>query len=170
MTQDGSTAWTAGPSGQWQRGEGQDQSASRCSKSKWTGWEIGAMVAGFVVFWPVGLVALGVKLYNGEMWPGSASGAKPWDLFKTKANETASRWNFAGGFGSGMGSGASSHTGNFAFEDYKKRELERLEAERRKLMEDQKAFAEFVERVRRAKDQDEFDRFMTERRSQPPQS
>ena len=30
------------------------------------------MVAGFVVFWPLGLVALFLKWKNGEMWRGSS--------------------------------------------------------------------------------------------------
>jgi hypothetical protein len=42
--------------------------------------------------------------------------------------------------------------------------LRRLDEERRMLEEEQKAFREFVEKLRRAKDQDEFDRFMAERR------
>ena len=127
------------------------------------------MVGGFVVFWPLGLLALGVKMVKGEMWPGAATGTKPWDLFNKSgaAEKASSQWNKAWSNFGGGGNGGS-HSGNYAFEEYKKRELERLEAERRKLMEDQKAFADFVERVRRAKDQDEFDRFMAERRTAPP--
>ena len=43
------------------------------------------------------------------------------------------------------------------------RELERLEAERRKLDEERREFSEFLRDLRRAKDHDEFDRFMAER-------
>lgn len=42
-------------------------------------------------------------------------------------------------------------------------QLERLEVERHKLEEEQKAFAEHLTKLRRAKHQDEFDRFMAER-------
>ena len=59
---------------------------------------------------------------------------------------------------------AYSSTGNFAFEEYRKRELERLEEERRRLDEEAHAFAEFVEELKRAKDRDEFDAFMAKRR------
>ena len=42
------------------------------------------------------------------------------------------------------------------------------EEERRKLDEEQKAFREHLARLRKAKDQDEFDRFMAERNAPPP--
>ena len=157
MTDSAATGWAGMNTGPDPRANG-----ARSCKRSWTGWEIGAMVAGFVVFWPVGLVALGVKLVKGEMWPGSSRGVKPWELFSKREGgmQTDSKWNFSSPFGAKP----ASHTGNFAFEDYKKRELERLDAERRRLMEEQKAFSEFVEHVRRAKDQEEFDRFMADRR------
>ena len=58
-------------------------------------------------------------------------------------------------------------TGNWAFEEYRQRELERLEEERRRLDEESRAFAEFVEELKRAKDREEFDAFMAKRRSGP---
>src|SRR5262249_6788804 len=60
-----------------------------------------------------------------------------------------------------------SSTGNFAFEEYRRRELERLEAERRRLDDEARAFAEFVEELKRAKDREEFDAFMARRRAAP---
>ena len=54
-------------------------------------------------------------------------------------------------------------SGNAAFDAYKREQMKRLDEERRKLEDEQKAFREFVEKVRRAKDQDEFDRFMADR-------
>ncbi|HKK37436.1 MAG TPA: DUF2852 domain-containing protein [Paracoccaceae bacterium] len=52
-------------------------------------------------------------------------------------------------------------TGNAAFDDYKEATLRRLE-------EEQAAFESFLERLRRAKDQAEFDQFMDERRRGGP--
>jgi len=49
-------------------------------------------------------------------------------------------------------------TGNAAFDDYRTETLRRLE-------EEQSAFEGFLERLRRAKDQAEFDQFMAERRN-----
>jgi hypothetical protein len=126
-------------------------------RKRWSAWEIVAIVAGFAIFWPLGLIALFVKLWNGELWPGAAAGDMPW---RSAGTWSPPSWTQRSG----------SPSGNSAFEEYRKRELERLEAERRKLMEEQKAFAEFVERVRRAKDQEEFDRFMAERRTKPDES
>ena len=56
-------------------------------------------------------------------------------------------------------------SGNAAFDAYKREALDKLEAERRKLDEEQKAFHAFVDKLRRAKDQDKFDRFMAEHRN-----
>ena len=50
----------------------------------------------------------------------------------------------------------------------RREQLKRLDEERRKLEDEQKAFRDFVEKVRRAKDQEEFDRFMSERRPTDP--
>jgi len=125
------------------------------SMSRWSVWEIGAMVAGFVVFWPLGLLALFLKWKNGEMWRGAADGKAPWAGFKAPDFGTwksTAHYGFAG-------------SGNAAFDEYRREQLKRLDEERRKLEEEQKAFREFVEKLRRAKDQEEFDRFMAERRS-----
>src|SRR5262249_9359300 len=59
-------------------------------------------------------------------------------------------------------------SGNSAFEEYRRHELERLEAERRRLDEGVRAFAEFVEELKRARDREEFDAFMARRRAAAP--
>jgi hypothetical protein len=124
--------------------------------NRWSAWEIGAMVAGFVVFWPLGLAALFVKWKFGQLWKGSATGTKPWDAFSMPAwGSWNKQWPAAGMAGSG----------NAAFDEYRRAQLERLEQERRRLEDEQREFRAFVERLRRAKDQDEFDRFMAERRA-----
>lgn len=131
----------------------------RCGFTRWSAWEIGAMVAGFVVFWPLGLIALFLKWKNGEMWKGSAERAAPWAGFRMPDfsgwRSQASSYGFSGGGFTG--------SGNAAFDAYKREQLQRLDDERRKLEDEQKAFRDFVEKVRRAKDQEEFDRFMSER-------
>jgi hypothetical protein len=131
--------------------------ARRCGFTRWSAWELGATVAGFVVFWPLGLLAMFLKWKNGEMWKGSAEQAAPWAGFKAP---DFSGWGFKGSSSASYGFSGS---GNAAFDAYKREQLKRLDEERRKLEEDQKAFRDFVEKVRRAKDQEEFDRFMAER-------
>ena len=61
-------------------------------------------------------------------------------------------------WGSSWGSPRSS--GNRAFDEYREQTLQRLE-------EEQREFREFLERLRFAKDREQFDQFMTERRNQP---
>ena len=126
---------------------------------KWSKLELATMIGGFIVFWPVGLVALGAKLINGEMWKGSKNNVMPWTAYSEwRANKADKPFGFAAPNWS-----AKTSSGNAAFDEYKKQQLERLEAERRKLDEEQKAFGEHLEKLRRAKDQEEFDRFMAER-------
>lgn len=60
---------------------------------------------------------------------------------------------------SGLGSNSSSQSsGNAAFDQYREETIRRLE-------EEQGAFGDFMERLKRARDQEEFERFMNERRS-----
>ena len=61
----------------------------------------------------------------------------------------------------------SPSTGNMAFDEWRTAELARLDEERRKLDDAQREFAEYVEAIRRAKDREEFERFMAERRARP---
>jgi hypothetical protein len=70
------------------------------------------------------------------------------------------RWAHGWGCGRGFRYGFRS-TGNSAFDAYRDEIL-------RKLEEEQKAFAEFLNKLRRAKDQAEFDQFMAERNTAKP--
>jgi hypothetical protein len=53
--------------------------------------------------------------------------------------------------------------GNSAFEEYKRETLERLERERQKLRDQEREFGEFMAELRRTRDKEEFDRFMSSR-------
>jgi hypothetical protein len=59
--------------------------------------------------------------------------------------------------------GNGARTGNVAFDDWREKELERLDEERRRLDETLAEFDEYARELRRAKDQEEFDRFMADR-------
>ena len=63
---------------------------------------------------------------------------------------------------------AQSRTGNVAFDDWREKELERLAEERRKLDETLAEFDDYARELRRAKDQEEFDRFMSNRSKSTP--
>jgi hypothetical protein len=124
--------------------------------SRWSPWTapkpimIAAMVIGFIVFFPIGLLILGFLIGSGRLmgkWArryGMAPGAA--------GPEGARGWCSWGGQRAG--------SGNAAFDEYRGDTLRRLE-------EEQKDFAAFLERLRFAKDRAEFEHFMTDRRSRP---
>ncbi len=135
-----------------------------CGASRWTAFELVAMILGFIVFWPIGLAILGYKFWQRK------SGGEDLQSFATgKWNEARSAMAGASCFGSSApwGRGGAS-TGNSAFDEWRAGELARLEAERRKLEEAHREFAEFVESVRKAKDREEFERFMNARNRPAP--
>jgi hypothetical protein len=86
--------------------------------------------------------------------------------FKRDANDRADRM-FAGCRRAKSRYNTHFSTGNVAFDDWRKAELDRLEEERRKLDEMREEFDSYVRELRRAKDQEEFDRFMRERKNRP---
>jgi hypothetical protein len=137
---------------------------------------IALVVVSFVVFWPLGFVALGYMIGSSRMgcWRSHGGGysQQRWqdriDRFQQKmerahqkmqdaqqrVHEAASRWA-----GSGAGYQQRS-SGNRAFDEYRSDTLRRLE-------EEQREFMEFLERLRHAKDKAEFDQFMADRRTRP---
>jgi len=129
---------------------------ARSCTSRWTLFELATMVLGFMIFWPIG-----VAVFVYKMWQ-RRTGADDLQTFLTaKWNAARSGWASPGGW---RYPGASA-SGNAAFDAWKASELERLEAERRKLEDAAREFADFLDNVRRAKDREEFDRFMNERRA-----
>ncbi len=111
-------------------------------------------ILGFILWWPIGLVLLAVMFWRRHAFCGYRSGG----------------WQSPGsGSGHGAGwkmwpGGQPPSSGNHAFDEYRAETLRRLE-------EEQKEFAAFLERLRFAKDKAEFDQFMNERRgrsSEPP--
>ncbi|HYI88445.1 MAG TPA: DUF2852 domain-containing protein [Beijerinckiaceae bacterium] len=113
-------------------------------------WEIAGIILGFVFVWPVALAYLVWKLVGYPMpaeWRST--------LERTFVRPFEGSFRAAAPFGG---------TGNAAFDEYRRDELRRLEEERRRLDEEAKAFAAFVEELKRAKDREEFDAFMARRR------
>lgn len=122
-------------------------------KPEWSPLTVALMVLGFVVFWPLGLAVLAYILW-GEYMGGSREQAESW----LKAQKKACK-----GYGKHY-RGAHRATGNAAFDDYRDEQLKRLEEERRRLDEEREAFAEYLDNLHKARDRDEFDRFMRERK------
>jgi hypothetical protein len=117
----------------------------------WTPATIALMVLGFVVFWPLGLAMLAYILWGDRL-----------DGFKRDVNRKTDGF-FASCRGRHAHHRGYGRTGNIAFDEWREKELERLAAERQKLDETLKEFDSYVRELRRAKDQDEFSRFMAER-------
>jgi len=113
------------------------------------GWEIAGIILGFVFFWPAALAYLAWKL-AGYPVPNA------WRDYFSK--------NFSFPFERSFRDTRFSGTGNLAFEDYRRAELARLDEERRRLDEEARAFRDYVEDLKRAKDREEFDAFMAKRR------
>ena len=117
------------------------------------------MVLGFILFWPIGLAILAYLIWSGRMGCGRNSEMSRWSRWQEhmadKWDRKMERWGRDGrGFAS---------SGNRAFDEYREETLRRLE-------EEQREFREFLDRLRKAKDKQEFDQFMAERRSRPPET
>ena len=121
----------------------------------WTPFTILLMILGFVVFWPLGLAMLAYILW-GDRIPE----------IRRHFGDSTREWSRE--FRGCGGGRYHAQSGNVAFDEYRARELERLEQERRRLEEERREFEQFVRNLRRAKDQEEFDRFMTERQAGKP--
>jgi hypothetical protein len=125
------------------------------SRGRWSALNIVLMIVGFAVFWPLGLAMLAWILWGDEIGARAAELKEQCRSFSDRARGFADRATGPGGFG-------ANRTGNAAFDDYRAEELRRLEAERRKLEAMRAEFEGFLAELRRAKDQEEFDRFMRE--------
>ncbi|HUG62574.1 MAG TPA: DUF2852 domain-containing protein [Methylomirabilota bacterium] len=122
-------------------------------KPGWTPLSTGLMVLGFIVFWPLGVAMLAYILW-GDRMKDAWNEARP--NFQRAAREAGfSRPDF---MRADVG-----RTGNAAFDEYRERELKRLEEERASLEKMRNEFDDFLRNLRKAKDQEEFDRFMSNR-------
>jgi hypothetical protein len=103
---------------------------------------IALMILGFVIWWPLGLALLAFTIGSGRMssWKGAVN-----------------RWQAESMRAAGTWWQPLRSSGNRAFDEYREETLRRLE-------EEQREFRDFLVRLRMAKDKQEFDQFMSERR------
>lgn len=127
-------------------------------KPQWSPLTVALMVFGFIIFAPLGFAVLAYILW-GEYFGGSKERAENW-INTQKANFKAKGGNRSSHCGSRA---YRSTTGNAAFDDYRAEQLDRLEAERKRLDEERAAFEEYMANLHKARDREEFDRFMRER-------
>jgi hypothetical protein len=105
---------------------------------------IALIILGFVYWWPVGLATLAFLIGSGRMSSWKKGSLSRWSGGMDQMRSAGTWWQ-------------PSRSGNQAFDDYRTETLQRLE-------EEQREFQEFLRRLRAAKDKQEFDQFMDERR------
>jgi hypothetical protein len=133
------TAWSPPSSGQWpQRIRGYLERVRDWLDDRGRVAWVVAIVAGFILLWPVGLAILFYTIWSNRMSCNS------WGRRARRHSHSA-----------------AAPTGNVAFDTYRSETLKRLEEER-------EAFTSFLEQLRAAKDQAEFDQFMNGRRAPEP--
>jgi Protein of unknown function (DUF2852) len=115
-----------------------------------------ATILGFLFWWPVGLAFLFFTLRSTKMgcWSHSDRWQNKMERMQSKMERMRGRME-RGGFGFGPPS-----SGNRAFDEYRMDTLRRLE-------EEQTEFKDFLDRLRHAKDKEEFDQFMAQHRQRP---
>lgn len=145
-----------------------------------------AMILGFIFFWPIGLAVLlymtcfGHRSWRGARWNADGgnwnwqnsdwwSGRWYGDNSMNEEEQTGRRRNrhrrhYRHGCSSRSHRSRHSYSssGNTAFDSYREETLQRLE-------EEQGEFETFLDNLRQAKDKNEFDEFMTERKNRPVQ-
>lgn len=124
---------------------------------------IGLVILGFMIFWPLGFVALGFAIGKGRiMGCGGRMGPGRWERKMTRMQERMDTMRGRMERAGERWGRTPSASGNSAFDAYREETLRRLE-------EEQREFRDFLDRLRFAKDKTEFDQFMAERRDRPEQ-
>jgi Protein of unknown function (DUF2852) len=129
----------------------------------WTPATIALMVGGFIVFPPLGLGMLAYIIWGDRFHAWRDGHGSLREAMRSEFKGSGRSWSRDCGPKSARGWQASARTGNVAFDDWRDKELERLAEERRKLEELRDDFDSYARELRRAKDQEEFDRFMKAR-------
>jgi hypothetical protein len=113
---------------------------------------IALTILGFWLAWPLGLAMLVFAGFSGRLFGFHCAAPGRWyNTQEGRPMRNGCGWRRR-----------MRHmpSGNMAFDEYRAETLRRLE-------EEQREFLDYLERLRRAKDREEFDRFMAERRNRP---
>lgn len=116
-----------------------------CGKGHWSGANIFAMVLGFVIFPPLGLVVLFWTLAGHPIQALPEAIRNKWQQFK------------AGGRHSGHGT-----SDNEVFNDYQQTQYDRIREIKEEIGNRAERFKSFRSDAKRRADQEEFDRFMSD--------
>lgn len=114
-----------------------------CGKGKWTPINIAAMVLGFVVFWPIGLVLLFWILSGRDVQELPGAIRQKWSQYAT-----------------GGSSHANGESDNAVFNDYQQTQYDRIAEIKQEIKDRARRFREFRADAKRRADEDEFKQFM----------
>ncbi|HEY0220251.1 MAG TPA: DUF2852 domain-containing protein [Afipia sp.] len=136
-------------------------------QSHFDGWHRGPhpgqiilVIAAFAIWWPLGLAALAFTFWRRKMGCWNHHGRFADKMERAQWKMERMRGAMEGRGFSGFSGFSSFSSGNRAFDDYRMETLRRLE-------EEQKEFRDFLDRLRHAKDKEEFDAFMAQHRPSP---
>ena len=116
-----------------------------CSKGNWSPLNIGAMVVGFVLFWPIGLLVL--------YW--NIKGRDARDLPRA----VKQKWSSLFSRGS-TGGDISSGTHNSVFDEFQQTQYDRIAEIKEEIKERARRFNEYRGDVKRRAEEEEFNKFM----------
>jgi biopolymer transport protein ExbB/TolQ len=126
----------------------------------WKPLELFALIGGFALWWPLGLAVLAWKIAQKKGYPVPdifEAARSRFSDFMNRAQAQRRPWQ-----------PFTASSGNMAFDEWRKAELEKLEEQRRQLDAAEREFAEHMDNLRRARDREEFERFMAARRGSAP--
>ena len=142
-----STNSTINDSGQYRRAR-----KGCCTKGNWSGINIAAMVIGFVVFWPLGLLILYWNIKGREV--------------KDLPRAIQQKWSaMVSGSWSPSKSEGSSNGENTVFDEYQQTQFDRITEIKDEIKNRARSFKDFRSDTKRREDEAEFKEFMSTDRS-----
>ena len=129
-------------------GRCRQNSSNRCGN--WSGFNITAMILGFVVFWPLGLLILFSNMSGRDVRELPRGVRDMWSSAKASFNRNE-----------GMGASVSSE--NDVFNEYQQTQYDRIHEISEEIKARSQRFKEFRENLKRRANEEEFNRFMADK-------
>ena len=115
-----------------------------CSKGNWSPLNIGAMVVGFVLFWPIGLVVLYWNIKGRDAWDLPAAAKHKWSSLFNRNNVSRD----------------VSDSNNAVFDEFQQTQYDRIAEIKEEIKERARRFNEFRGDAKRRAEEEEFNKFM----------
>ena len=124
--------------------------SSRCGN--WSGFNITAMILGFVLFWPLGLLILFSNMSGRDVRELPRGLRDMWSSAKASFNHN-DRY------------GKSDHSENDVFDEYQQTQYDRIHEIKEEIKSRSQRFKEFRASLKRRANEEEFNRFMADKPS-----